>query len=223
MALTLDPPVEAALAPMVAAMGDVEPLPAGDVQGRPPVTEAIMAATAAAQPMPADVKITDFSTAAEDGAQILLRWYEKAGAAPGSAVLYLHGGGMIMGSVALYDGPVARYVSRSGVPTLSADYRLAPEHPYPVPAQDGYAGLKWLSTHAAELGADRARVAVMGDSGGGGLAAAVALLARDRQGPAVARQVLIYPMLDDRNTTPDPEIAPFAVWTYAPPPTASAC
>lgn len=214
MALTLDPQVAAALAPMMAAMGDVVPLPAGDVQGRRPVTEDVMAATAAAQPMPADVKITDFTAMAGDGAEIPLRWYEKAGTAPGSAVLYLHGGGMIMGSVALYDGPVARYVSRSGVPMLSVDYRLAPEHPYPVPAEDCYAGLEWLSAHAAELGADPARIAVMGDSGGGGLAAAVTLLARDRLGPALAWQVLICPMLDDRNTTPDPEIAPFAVWTY---------
>jgi len=147
-------------------------------------------------------------------AAILLRWYVKNGAAPGAAVLYLHGGGMIMGSVALYDGPVARYVSNSGVPILSVDYRRAPEHPYPTPIEDCYAGLQWLGTHAAELGVDPARIAVMGDSAGGGSAAALALLARDRGGPALARQILIYPMLDDRNTVPDPEIVPFALWTY---------
>ena len=133
---------------------------------------------------------------------------------PGPAVLYLHGGGMISGSVAIYDGPVSRYVSNSGVSMLAVDYRLAPEHPYPVPVEDCYAGLRWLAEHADELGVDPARIAVMGDSAGGGLAAAVALLARDRGGPDLAAQILIYPMLDDRNTTPDPEIAPFAVWSY---------
>jgi acetyl esterase/lipase len=126
----------------------------------------------------------------------------------GPAVLYLHGGGMISGSVAIYDGPVSHYVSNSGVSMLAVDYRLAPEHPYPVPVEDCYAGLRWLAEHADELGVDPARIAVMGDSAGGGLAAAVALLARDRGGPELAAQILIYPMLDDRNTAPDPEIAP---------------
>jgi len=105
-------------------------------------------------------------------------------------------------------------VSNSGVSMLSVDYRLAPEHPYPTPVEDCYTGLKWLAEHACELGVDPVRIAVMGDSAGGGLAAGVALLARDRGGPALARQILIFAMLDDRNSIPDPEIAPFAVWSY---------
>jgi acetyl esterase/lipase len=121
---------------------------------------------------------------------------------------------MIVGNFGLFDAPLSRYVSASGVPMLSVDYRVAPEHPHPVPVEDSYAGLRWLSDHADELGVDPARIAVMGDSAGGGLAAAVALLARDRSGPVVARQILLYPMLDDRNTTPDPEIVPFAGWSY---------
>src|SRR5580700_1036088 len=166
-----------------------------------------MAETASAKPMPTDVKSTDFHTAAVDGADVLLRWYATDDATLGPAVLYLHGGGMISGSVAIYDGPVSRYVSDSGVSMLAVDYRLAPEHPYPVPVEDCYAGLRWLAEHADELGVDPARIAVVGDSAGGGLAAAVALLARDQGGPDLAAQILIYPMLDDRNTTPDPEIA----------------
>jgi acetyl esterase/lipase len=122
---------------------------------------------------------------------------------------------MISGSVAIYDGPVSRYVSNSGVSMLAVDYRLAREHPHPTPVEDCYTGLCWLAEHADELSIDPARIGVMGDSAGGGLAAAVALLARDRRGPDLAAQILIYPMLDDRNTTPDPEIAPFAVWSYA--------
>jgi acetyl esterase/lipase len=120
---------------------------------------------------------------------------------------------MIMGSVAGYDRLVAGYVADSGVPFLSVDYRVAPEHPHPAPVEDAYAGLAWLLEHADELGVDPTRVAVMGDSGGGGLAAGVALLARDR-GLALARQVLVYPMLDDRTTVPDPELVPFAAWSY---------
>jgi len=211
---TLDPEVAAAMEPMAAAMADVMPPPVGDVLGRRPMLEALMAQTAALQPTPTDVAVTDHQVAVADGAEILLRWYAKEAAAPGSAVLYLHGGGMISGSVAVYDGPVSRYVSDSGVPMLAVDYRLAPEHPHPTPVEDAYAGLQWLAAHAEELGVDRSRLAVMGDSGGGGLAAAVALLSRDRRGPVLAYQLLIYPMLDDHNTTPDPEIAPFAVWTY---------
>ena len=128
-------------------------------------------------------------------------------------MLYLHGGGMIAGSVAIFDGPVSRYVARTGVSMLSLEYRLAPEHPHPTPVEDAYAGLVWLVGHAAELGIDPGRIAVMGDSAGGGLAAGVAILSRDRKGPAVARQLLVYPMLDDR-TTPDRYIAPFAGWSY---------
>ena len=98
---------------------------------------------------------------------------------------------------------------------LSIEYRLAPEYPYPAPLEDAYSGLVWLAAHAAELDVDPDRIAVMGDSAGGGLAAAVAILSRDRGGPALAHQILLYPMLDDRTTTPDPEIVPFAGWTYS--------
>jgi acetyl esterase/lipase len=202
------------MAPMAAAMADTVPPPPGDVDSRRPVLEKIMTETAALQPMPTDVKTTDFKATTLDGAQVLLRWYAKDGVAAKSAVLYLHGGGMISGSVEIYDGPVSRYVSSSGVSILAVDYRLAPEHQHPVPVEDCYAGLSWLAEHAAELGVDPARIAIMGDSAGGGLAAGVALLARDRGGPSLAHQILIYPMLDDRNTSPDPEIAPFAVWSY---------
>jgi acetyl esterase/lipase len=209
---TVDPQVSAILAPLAEA-GVPQP-PVGDVTTRRVALEAMMAQTAALQPTPTDVTATDFFAPAENGAKILLRWYAKTGAAPGPAAVYLHGGGMILGSVALYDGPVARYVSATGVPMLAVDYRLAPEHPHPTPVEDAYTGLRWLHDHAAELGVDPARIAVMGDSAGGGLAAAVALLARDRGGPALARQILVFPMLDDRTTTPDPELAPFVTWSY---------
>jgi acetyl esterase/lipase len=160
-----------------------------------------------------EVARTDHVLTSYDGDEISARWYEPLDRVPGPAVVYLHGGGMIMGSVAGYDRLVAGYVADSGVPFLSVDYRVAPEHPHPTPVEDCFAGLAWLLQHADALGVDATRVAVMGDSGGGGLAAGVTLLARDR-GVALARQVLVYPMLDDRTTVPDPELAPFAAWSY---------
>ena len=199
---------------MMEAAGSVEALPVGDWQSRRVRIEAMMAQFASAIPLPTDVTVTDHATLADDGASIGLRWYAKAGAASGPAVLYVHGGGMILGSVALYHATVARYVAASGVPMLAVEYRLAPEHPHLTPVNDCYAALVWLAAHAGDLGVEPSRIAVMGDSAGGGLAAGVALLARDRGGPVLARQILIYPMLDDRTTTPDPHLAPFATWTY---------
>jgi acetyl esterase/lipase len=165
-------------------------------------------------PEHAEVTRTAATITSYDGAEIAARWYDPApDRARGAAVLYLHGGGMIMGSVAGYDRLVAAYVADAGVPFLSVEYRAAPEHPHPTPVEDCFAALQWLVQHSDELGFDPARVAVMGDSGGGGLAAGVALLARDR-GVALARQVLVYPMLDDRTTVPEPDLVPFAAWSY---------
>jgi acetyl esterase/lipase len=212
VAFTLDPQLAAVLAARPARPPTA---PVGDVATRRARTQANLAAADAAHALPADVTITDHYTDSVDGAPILLRHYARDGAMPGSAVLYFHGGGLIAGNVDLFDSTVAGYVSDSGVPMVAVDYRLAPENPYPTPVEDCYAGLEWLSAHAAEVGVDPARIAVMGESSGGGLAAALALLARDRNGPRMCEQILIYPMLDDHTTVPDPEIEPFAVWTYA--------
>lgn len=92
------------------------------------------------------------------------------------------------------------------MPILTVDYRVAPEHPHPTPVEDCYAALCWLAANAAELGVDPKRIAVMGESAGGGLAAAVSLMARDRCGPEPAQQLLLYAMLDDRTVGPDPHL-----------------
>ncbi|MEU8820604.1 alpha/beta hydrolase [Actinoplanes sp. NPDC048796] len=112
------------------------------------------------------------------------------------AVVYLHGGGMCMGSIDSFE-PVARCLAHdSGAVVVSVGYRLAPEHPPPAQFDDAWAATRWVAEHAIELGADPNRLAVAGDSAGGTLAAAVALAARDRGGPAIGCQVLIYPGLD---------------------------
>ena len=125
----------------------------------------------------------------------------EPGAAPRPLVVYVHGGGFVYGSAA--DGILAanRLVPELGATVVSVEYRLAPEHRFPAGLDDCYAALEWAAAHARQLGCDPARLAVMGPSAGGCLAAGVALRARDRGGPAIAFQCLQIAVLDDRRTS----------------------
>lgn len=120
--------------------------------------------------------------------------------APG--IFHTHGGGMILGDRFVGADQLCEWVDELGAVAVSIEYRLAPEHPDPAPIEDCYAGLVWTAAHAGELGFDPRRLVLAGASAGGGLAAALALACRDRGGPVAAGQMLIYPMLDDRNETP---------------------
>ncbi|MDG2004551.1 MAG: alpha/beta hydrolase [Novosphingobium sp.] len=214
MAFSWDSELAALIEAVAAARADLPPPPPrGDAVGLREATNPLMAAMAEAVPHNPAITRTSHSVTSHDGAEIALHWFAKTGSSPGSAVLYVHGGGMICGSVDLYVPIIEDYVATSGVPMLAVSYRLAPEFPHPTPVEDAFAGLKYLFDHAGDLGVDPARIAVLGDSAGGGVAAGVALLARDR-GLALKRQMLVYPMLDDRNIIPDPELEPFAGWTY---------
>ncbi len=214
MASVLDEEFAVGLAELLPKLGVVEPIPVGDVATRRETIGSLQRLIHGMPEYPPDVTIQEFAATANDGADISLRWYQKAGAPDGPVVLYVHGGGMIASSAEIYDPPVARYVGATGVPFLSVDYRYAPEFPAPTPVTDCYAALQWLVGAAGDLHIDVDRIAVMGDSGGGGVAASLAIYARDHDGPRLAQQILVYPMLDDRNTTPDPDLAPFAPWTY---------
>ncbi|WP_322097653.1 alpha/beta hydrolase [Nakamurella alba] len=215
MPFALDPQVATGLLALLGDGPPPVPPPAGDVFTRRQNAAVTFAVFADLQPAPSGVAVTHLTVTADDGAQLDARWYAReAGGASGPAVLYLHGGGMIAGDLKGYDPIIARYVAASGVPMLAVEYRLAPEFPDPVPVRDCFAALRHLAEHADELGVDRSRIAVMGDSAGGGLAAGVALLARDENGPALSRQILVYPMLDDTNVTPDPQLVPFLTWSY---------
>jgi acetyl esterase/lipase len=116
-------------------------------------------------------------------------------------LFHTHGGGMVMGNNRTGLETMIGWVTDPGLVIVSAEYRLAPEHPFPAGVEDCYAALAWTAEHAAELGIDAQRLVVGGGSAGGGLAAACSLMARDRGGPALAGQMLIYPMLDDRTAT----------------------
>ncbi|EFQ30182.1 hypothetical protein CGRA01v4_00433 [Colletotrichum graminicola] len=122
-----------------------------------------------------------------------------SGERPG--IVYFHPGGMVIGDAFLAIEPFVRIARELDAIVVSVEYRLAPEHPAPAPQDDCYAGLVWTSEHAAALGIDPARLMVAGVSGGGGLAAGAALRARDdAAGPKLCAQLLVYPMLDDRDT-----------------------
>jgi acetyl esterase/lipase len=134
-------------------------------------------------------------------------------APPTAAIYYTHGGGMIMGDNRTGIPRALDWAEELQLAVVSVEYRLAPETPHPGPVEDCYAGLSWTAEHAAELGIDPDRIVIAGGSAGGGLAAAVALIARDRGGPALAGQLLICPMLDDRNDTPSArQMAGLGVW-----------
>jgi acetyl esterase/lipase len=129
--------------------------------------------------------------------------YDPAGRErPGGAVLWIHGGGLIVGGPWLSHGICNRIAEELGVLVVSVDYRLAPEDPYPAGPEDCFTSLAWLHDHAEEFGIDPTRIAVGGDSAGGGLTAVVSQMAQDR-GVPVAFQALIYPMLDDRTALTD--------------------
>jgi acetyl esterase/lipase len=134
---------------------------------------------------------------------VKVRIYTPAGlegTRPG--LLYIHGGGFVIGDVDTFDFATKAYADQLGVVVVSVDYRLAPEHPFPAPVEDCYAALTWMANKASELGIDPARIGVAGESAGGGLAAGTALLARDRGGPELVFQYLGVPEIDDRLDTP---------------------
>jgi acetyl esterase len=150
--------------------------------------------------MPEPVHRIEDRAIAGPGGELTIRLYHPAPQLSGGGalpiVLYLHGGGMLSGDVDSHD-PVCRTIANH-VPalTVGVNYRLAPEHPYPAAKDDCFAVLNWLAENATSLGGDPARICVAGDSAGGNLAAVTTLAANSQGGPAIAAQVLIYPMVD---------------------------
>jgi acetyl esterase len=151
-----------------------------------------------------DVRKEDLTVPGHEGdPEVPVRVYAPTADSDGlrAGLLYIHGGGFMNGDIEMMDVPCQMYCGELDVVIVSVGYRLAPEHPYPAGLHDCYAALVWLHDHAAELGVDASRIGVGGGSAGGGLSAAVALLARDLGGPALCFQFLQIPELDDRLET----------------------
>ncbi|MFI5511128.1 alpha/beta hydrolase [Mycobacterium sp. NPDC051804] len=164
------------------------------VRGLAAVREAIESAPHP-DDMPLMAHIEDCVIDGPDG-PIPVRIYHPSTESAAPVLVYFHGGGMVMGSNHSFE-PLARMLAaQSNATVVSVDYRLAPEFPAPAQFDDAYAATEWFAAHAGLLGVDADRLAVVGDSAGGSLAAAVALAARDRGGPAICCQVLLYPGLD---------------------------
>jgi len=149
-----------------------------------------------------------------DDPRVVVRVHRPRGVSgPLPAIVQIHGGGYVLGSYEMDDARFDRWCHELGVIGVSVEYRLAPETPWPGPLEDCYAALVWTHARAAELGIDPARIGVGGVSAGGGLAAALALLARDRGEVPVAFQVLECPMIDDRRVTVSSRLDGLLVWS----------
>ena len=178
----------------------------------------MFAQQAAMLPAFPDIEVSERRVPGPTGAPDVrvLVYLPKGSPRPLPALLWIHGGGYVAGSADEDDMTVKAIVSAVGCAAVSVDYRLSPETPHPGPVEDCYAALKWLHANVSELGVDAGRIAIGGASAGGGLAAGLGLLTRDRDEVPLAFQLLIYPMLDDRTVTtadPHPYTGEF-LWTH---------
>ncbi len=167
-------------------------------------------------PLAVNVETLEHEITTFDGLQI--RIYEIRSSTldtpkPSPAVVYAHGGGMISLDAKTTLNQAASMAASSNTTFFSVDYRLAPEYPFPGPMEDVYSALVWLQKNSSWLNVDPSRIALAGESAGGGIAAGVALMARDRKlNPPLAKQLLFYPMLDHRTATADPQLHPYLTW-----------
>ena len=151
--------------------------------------------------IPDSLEVSDMTATVGDSRSVPVRLYRPAVDSPTPGLLYFHGGSFVMGGLDTDHRFCIYYAVNAGITVISVDYRLAPENPFPAGVEDCYGALCWVAEEAGRLGIDARRLGVAGSSAGGTLAAAVAIMARDRNGPDLALQMLVYPALDDRMDT----------------------
>jgi acetyl esterase len=191
------------LAPAARTMIDQLEAGGGPSLWEMPVDEArAVSAVMSAMDEPPEVASVEDRMVPGPAGDIRVRIYTPDAPAPRPVIAFFHGGGFVICSVETHDGLARRLANVTGAVVVSVEYRLAPEARCPAAAEDAYAATMWTHEHAAELGGDPARLTVAGDSAGGNLAAVVAQMARDRGGPLIACQVLIYPVIDAACDTP---------------------
>jgi len=213
--MTTRPLVDPEIAPLIDLFPrvDLDAAPIADIRAKAAESYAFLPPPAIA---PEEVRIASI----HGGPDIpLLLYRPEASRRDAGAILHIHGGGMVMGSARQIQSAPAALAQAAGVPVASVDYRLAPEHPFPAPQEDCHSALAWLAGQADALGFDAGRIVVAGESAGGGLAAALAIMARDLGGPRIAGQLLTYPMLDHRTGSDacpyrNPSTGEF-IWTRA--------
>lgn len=193
--MPLDPNAKLMLDAMAAA--NMNPFESDILTKTAPELRAALAANRVPAPEIPIARHEDRTITAGDGAEIPVRIYwPDTDPAPKAGVVFFHGGGWVIGGLDTHDGAARMLANATGAVVVFVDYRLAPEAPFPIPVEDCYTGLLWTVANASSIGVDPSRVAVAGDSAGGNLAAAVALMARDRNGPALRYQLLVYPCTD---------------------------
>jgi acetyl esterase/lipase len=189
-----------------------------DIPATRQFVDGLLAAMAAEAPDIPGVVTTDHYAPGPDAApNVMVRIYQPE-SRPDSlpALLWIHGGGYVFGNVQGDDLKAKGMALELNCVVASVEYRLAPEHPFPAPLEDCYAALKWLAANADQFGINRARIAIGGASAGGGLAAGLGLLARDRAEVDVCYQLLIYPMIDDSNVEQaGPGVPDAPIWSRA--------
>jgi len=187
-----------------------------DIASTRAIMEHSAAATKASMPAVEGVSVNDLKIPGPEAADdVAVRVYEPVNRdATLPALLWIHGGGYVLGSIEGDDVMARQWARDLQCVVVSVEYRLAPEHPFPAPLDDCYAALKWLAKQEKALNIDTSRIVIGGASAGGGLAAGLALMARDRAEVDVAYQLLIYPMIDDKNLTQVSDSTPDTfVWT----------